>query len=195
MGARMYFIKRENGKWKAIYSHWGADIIKGLASNKDVIKTVYEGNHEKFNEILNKTVKELIDEELNRPDSIISYSNNLKGLIDLKDICIEAYFIDNNKSKFLIYVFISEEVNGCVLTEIKTAHDLISLTRIYRKYKSFIDVASESLEADVIKKMLLRYHLKYNNDKAMLFFDGEKIFDSVLKLIEQQQEIRQVVYF
>jgi len=198
MGARLYIVEKFNNKWRTLYSHWGVDILKDFLRKdyEEAIKKYYETG--KLNTIgalkrFAKFYNDLVGEELERGGKWEEISGPL-DIIDLKNIVIEGYIINNGYDYFVIFTFITNKVNGGILGKItddsRTNYKILALYEHYKPITQFFDTAFREIDAEKIKEEMLRYYHKWHNrgeEPIYLVFDidryMEKLITGEIKLV------------
>lgn len=147
MGARMYYIKREENGWKRLYSHWGADYIK------DHIKQAFQRKEINAIEEMRNFLKDLENHEIEyKNEQWEEFNSDLKEIIDLEAIDIELYIIDTGDSIFIVLPFISS-IHGCIIAKIYSdAYENYKTLWIYREFQSYIKVIEQGVKTKKISE-------------------------------------------
>ena len=169
MGERAYIIRKENGKFRALYSHWGAGYIQKWLENdfkeriKDQINTdALKGAKERFRQFINEVVNLEIEHKKEEWVEI----KDIYGFVDITDIIIEAYVIDNGKNFYVVLPFISNRIHGAIVSKIfDYAYENFKTKWLFEEFKAiarFYDVAFKDIEDTRIKEEIKGYfHKQY----------------------------------
>lgn len=114
----MYIIKeQEDGTFEAVYSHWGADLVRELAFREEGIT---KGE-------LYKKLIELMEKEKKQEEALITKisRDKINDFVDFEDIGIEVWAILYLNGDLRIYItIISNDLNGAVEVEFKSNYSL-----------------------------------------------------------------------
>jgi len=144
----MYVLRKDKSKgWQALYSHWGADYLRGHIEETADIKDV------DAKEELRKFLEELdyeFTEKIRSPSKFI----------DLSLISIEIWLIDHNNKQGNMYIvlpFIDCKIYGAIVAEIsRDPSTNLDTLELHKKYNNYVNIVSSGLDAKVIDKETIR---------------------------------------
>ncbi len=175
MGARAYILCLENGRWKVLYSHWGANAIKDhIVEGKGAFKEFLE---------------ELIKKELQKGEKWEEIESP-REFIDLSAIDIEAWVIDTRKKIYIVFPFKNLEIYGAIVAEITNSYEDLATLHIYEKFNSYMDVIStginELIDSETAKKIAIHHFFKWYFKPAQerWLVLGEKLPEDIASIIE-----------
>jgi len=209
MGERMYIVKKSDWGWERLYSHWGAGIVKRFIKERFKVsrdkryahlnegyKKLAELGEEYFNirfegiRCFRELINELINYETEKRNEEWDRMDKLEIRLDAIDI--EMWIIDNGKDLYFILAFISNEINGGVISKIfDDAYEDYKTLYIYEKYDNYIRIISDAVRDGKISKdfavnTALQHFKSWDSEGGKFRFItfGERLKNEYINVIE-----------
>lgn len=184
MGARAYLIKKvSDSSYRYMYAHNGAGKFKQLTEQ------YYHSDQEITDEDIENRFNEIWEHSESKGEEIQT-ATSLDEIVDVEDICIEAYIIEDQNGEYdIILPTITTEVNVAVTRPIKSIPELHRVRNLQRKVADYIQVAEEQgLEEDTIREGARAAVSRYrSNGYTQLIEEDEnpenKVFNRISKVI------------
>ncbi|MFB1064946.1 hypothetical protein [Natrinema sp. H-ect4] len=184
MGHRALLIKQDSeDSFRYVYSHWGANKFKRLTDE------YYYSEKDISDEDISQRFQEIWEQSDDRGEEIKSGSS-LDDIVDVEDIGIEAYIIEDKDGEIHIVIpTITSEVNVAVTRPLKEINDLHRLKGMRKRVQHYIKTAAkQGLEEDTIREGVRTTVSEFRRDSHTLLIDESdsaqvKVFNRISRVM------------